>query len=106
MRLFLLITVVTLVIPAAPKGDPAAGKTAFTATCKTCHGPQGDGNPAIAKALKVNIPPLSAKEVQAKSDEEIKKAIVEGTGKMKPVAGLSGKQVGDVIAFVRTLNRP
>jgi hypothetical protein len=53
--------------------------------------------------MKVEIPALGSKEVQSKSDAELKKAITEGKGKMKPVAGLSAKQVDDVVAFVRTL---
>ena len=108
MRLLAAISILALAWPlaqvrAASKADAQAGKTVFTSTCKTCHGAQGEGNAAMAKALKVTIPPLNAKEVQAKGDEELKKAIVEGSGNMKPVAGLSGKQVLDVIAFVRTL---
>jgi len=46
------------------------------------------------------------KEIQGKSDEELKKAVGEGFGKMKPVPGLSSKQVGDVVAFVRSLAKP
>ena len=88
---------------AGGKGSADAGKTAFLANCKMCHGPQGEGNPAIAKVLKTNIPVLGSKEVQAKSDDEIRKIIGEGAGKMKPVPAVSGKAVDDVIAFVRTL---
>jgi hypothetical protein len=47
--------------------------------------------------------PLGSKDVQSKSDAELKKIITEGNGKMKPVGGLDDKQVADVIAFVRTL---
>lgn len=106
MKLFLAIVLMILAAAAirgAGKGDVQAGKAVFTASCKTCHGVQGEGNPAIAKALKVAIPPLGSKEVQSKSDEELKKTISEGTGKMKPVQGLSGKQVENVITFVRSL---
>ncbi len=46
---------------------------------------------------------LGSKEVQAKSDADLKKIITQGTGKMKPVASVTGKQVDDVVAFVRTL---
>jgi hypothetical protein len=53
--------------------------------------------------MKVEIPALGSKEVQAKSDAELKKVITEGKGKMKPVAGLSAKQVDNVVAFIRTL---
>jgi mono/diheme cytochrome c family protein len=79
------------------------GKEVYDGKCKSCHGAQGQGNPGLAKMLKVEIPVLGSKEVQDKSDAELKKAITEGKGKMKPVAGLSAKQVDDVVAFIRTL---
>lgn len=108
MKPLILLSILTLAIPgvwmaAAGKGEVPAGKTVFTASCKTCHGAQGEGNPAIAKVLKVTIPNLGSKEVQSKTDDQLKKAVVEGEGKMKPVPGLSSKQVQDVIAFVRSL---
>ena len=47
--------------------------------------------------------PLASKEVQARTDEELKQVILKGQGKMKPVAGVTEKQAADVVAFVRTL---
>jgi mono/diheme cytochrome c family protein len=82
---------------------PSEGKEIYDKSCKGCHGAQGQGNPGIAKMMKVEMKPLGSKEVQAKSDADLKKIITEGTGKMKPVASVSGKQVDDVIAFIRTL---
>ena len=79
------------------------GKAVFEARCQPCHGANGEGKAAIAKMFKVEMHPLASKEVQSKSDAELKKIITAGTGKMKPVSGLSGKQVDDVVAFVRTL---
>ena len=109
MKLLAALVILTLATPALRaqgKGDVKAGKVAFTATCKTCHGVAGEGNPAIAKALKVTIPVLGSKEVQGKSDEDLKKVIAVGKDKMKPVQGLSSRQVQDVIAFVRSLATP
>ena len=79
------------------------GKTVFLAKCQGCHGPNGEGKPAIAKMFNVTMHPLGSKEIQAKSDADFKKTITTGQGKMKPVSGLDDKQVVDVIAFVRTL---
>lgn len=79
------------------------GKTVFDAKCQSCHGAKGEGKAAIAKMFKVEMPALSSKEVQSKSDAQLKQIITEGKGKMKPITGLSEKQVDDVIAFVRTL---
>jgi len=41
--------------------------------------------------------------VQKKTDAELKKIIEEGSGKMKPVKGLSEIDIANVIAYVRTL---
>jgi mono/diheme cytochrome c family protein len=82
---------------------PSEGKEVYDAKCKACHGAQGQGNPGLAKMMKVEIPALGSKEVQAKSDAELKKVVTDGKGKMKPVTGLSSKQVDDVVAFIRTL---
>ena len=93
-----LIAACGLTFAGAPEG-----KTVFEAKCAPCHGPKGEGKAAIANMFKVEMHALGSQEIQAKSDAEIKKVITTGSGKMKPVAGLSDKQVDDVIAFVRTL---
>jgi mono/diheme cytochrome c family protein len=51
----------------------------------------------------VTLRGLDSKEVQGKSDGALKKDIVEGTGKMKPVKGLSDNQLAEVLAYVRSL---
>ena len=79
------------------------GKEVFDSKCKSCHGASGQGNPGIAKMLKVEMRALGSKEVQAQSDADLKKIVSQGKGKMKGVTGLSEKQVDDVVAFVRTL---
>jgi mono/diheme cytochrome c family protein len=79
------------------------GKTVFEAKCQACHGPKGEGKAAIAKMYGIEMHHLSSQEVQSKSDGEIKGIITNGKGKMKPIGGLSEKQVEDVIAYVRTL---
>jgi cytochrome c553 len=79
------------------------GKSVFEAKCQPCHGPNGEGKPAIAKMMKVEMHALGSKEIQAKTDAQFKQTINNGQGKMKPVTGLTEKQVEDVNSFVRTL---
>ena len=86
-------------------GSSTAGKEVYDKSCKTCHGAVGQGNPTLGKMLKVEFRHLGSKEVQSKTDDELKSAITQGSGKMKPVTGLSKKQVDDVVAFVRTLKQ-
>ena len=79
------------------------GKELFTAKCQACHGPNGEGRAAIGKMFNVTMPALASKEVQAKSDADLKKVILSGQGKMKPVSGVTEKQADDIVAFLRTL---
>ncbi|MBI2819970.1 MAG: cytochrome c [Acidobacteria bacterium] len=104
----LLVSVVilglfTLGLPLLAASDVQAGKAVYDSKCKICHAAEGEGNPAVAKTLKVEFQPLGSKEIQAQSDGEFKKQITEGGGKMPPVKGLSNKQIQDVIAFIRSL---
>jgi mono/diheme cytochrome c family protein len=84
-------------------GDAAAGAAVYAKKCATCHGAKGEGKASIAKMLKVELRALGSKEVQAKSDDELRRDIAEGIGKMKPVKGLSDKDLSDLVAFMRTL---
>ena len=84
-------------------GDAQAGKAVFDTKCKVCHGADGKGNPAVAKAMKVTLPDLTSSGIQSKPDDVLKKQITEGSGKMKPVKGLTDQQITDVIAFIRSL---
>ena len=103
MKLLFPVFLIWSACALAAGGDVQAGQTAFNKSCKMCHGPQGQGNPAIAKALNVTIPDLGSKEVQSKSDQDLRKGIIEGKGKMKPVKTISSGEIGDAIAFVRSL---
>jgi len=111
MKLLVSITCVLFAMPGGPilaasAGNPKPAKAVFAASSKTSHDAKGHANRPLAKALKVTIPALSDKEIQGKSDEELKKVVGEGFGKMKPVPGLSSKQVADVVAFVRSVAKP
>lgn len=92
----------TLSVVLIPLGALAAGADTYAARCKSCHGASGEGNPALAKALKVEIHPLGSAEVQAKKDADLKKEITEGVGKMKGVTGLAAADVDAVVAHIRT----
>jgi len=86
-------------------GDATAGKAAYDKACKSCHGADGTANPAIAKSMKVEMKALGSAEVQGSSDEDLKKAITAGHGKMKPVKSVSATSADDVVAYVRTLKK-
>ncbi len=92
-----------LAVPLFPAGDAAAGKEVYTKKCANCHGAVGEGKDSVAKMLKVEIRHLGSKEVQAKSDADLKKAVLEGVGKMKAVTGIDAKAADDTVAYVRSL---
>ena len=83
--------------------DTSAGKDLFAKKCANCHGAAGEGKDAIAKMFQVEMKPLASKEVQAKSDADLKKTMLEGTGKMKPVKDVDAKSADDIVAYLRTL---
>ena len=76
-----------------------AGKTVYNAKCKACHGADGQGNPAMAKMMKVEMKPLS------ETSADVKAVVTDGTGKMKPVGGLTPAQVDDVAAYIHSLKK-
>ena len=88
---------------AAPPGNAKDGKAVYDHSCKSCHGVNGEGNESLAKMMHAKILPFGSKEVQAKSDAQLKKDITEGVGKMPAVKNLSTKQVDDLVAYIRSL---
>jgi len=78
--------------------DATAGKAVYDRACKSCHGPDGSGNPAIAKAMKVEL-----KDLKKSSDAELRKSVTDGVGKMKPVPSVNAAQTEDMIAYLRSL---
>jgi mono/diheme cytochrome c family protein len=79
--------------------DATAGKAVYAAKCKACHGADGEGNPNIAKAMKVELKPLSS------STADVKEVITKGQGKMKPIASVTGADLDNVVAYVKTLKK-
>jgi mono/diheme cytochrome c family protein len=98
------VLLIPLSMLSAGKGDVAKGKELFENRCAVCHGTGGEGKEAMAKLLGAKIPVLGSKEVQSQDDAALKKFVLEGKGKMKPVA-LSTQEIENVIAFLRSLKK-
>ena len=86
-------------------GNPTDGKVVYDRACKNCHGADGVANPAIVKMMKVEIRNLGSPGVQGMTDDQIKKIVTDGKGKMQPIRSVTGKSVDDVVAYVRTLKK-
>jgi len=105
MRTILIVVLsLTAATTALQAADAGAGKAAYDKSCKSCHGVDGTANAAIGKMMKVDMRNLQAPEVQATSDEELKKIITDGKGKMKPMPALSGS-AADIVAYMRTFKK-
>jgi mono/diheme cytochrome c family protein len=92
-------TIFALCSTGAWAADAAAGKAVYAAKCRSCHGANGEGNPSMAKALKVDIKPLSD------STADVKKVITDGQGKMRPTAGVAGADLDNVVAYVQSMKK-
>jgi len=87
-------------LSAPAKADTAAAEAMFKAKCAMCHGPDGKGQTATGKAMKVKD--FSSEEVQKMSDADLTAAITSGKGKMPPFKTLTADQVKDLVAYIRT----
>jgi mono/diheme cytochrome c family protein len=92
-----LATIVFLSAPA--NADAAAAEATYKAKCAMCHGPDGKGETATGKMMKVKD--FSSEEVQKMSDADLTAAISSGKGKMPPYKTLSADQVKDLVAYIR-----
>jgi mono/diheme cytochrome c family protein len=94
MQMRIMLTALTLAglsATAVSAADAKAGQAVYDKSCKACHGPDGTANASVAKMMK------------ALSDDDIKKIVTDGKGKMKPVKAVSGVALDNVVAYIRTL---
>lgn len=96
-----LATIVFLSAPA--NADTAAAEAAYKAKCAMCHGPDGKGETATGKMMKVKD--FSSEEVQKMSDADLATAITSGKGKMPSYKTLSADQVKDLVAYIRAFGK-
>ena len=99
-RLLILVTVLSLVLAAPVMASD--GAAIYKAKCATCHGPDGSGQTAVGKSMKLRD--LRSAEVQKQTDVELTKIIAGGKGKMQPYGKqLSTADIEALIAFIRTI---
>lgn len=78
---------------------------AYNRFCKSCHGADGTPNKAVEKMMKVQMRDLKHPEVQGMTDDQLRKIILEGVGKMKATRGISSKQADETIATMRSFKQ-
>lgn len=76
----------------------------YKAKCATCHGPDGKGDTAMGKTIKVKD--LASADVQKQSDADLTTIIEKGK---KPMPGYQGKltkeQIDGLAKYVRSLKK-
>ncbi len=100
------------VAPTASAADAGKGKEIYTKSCGGCHGPEGKGDGAAAKAMNPKPTNLTDKASMSKLDDgALTKIIVKGgvgTGKsplMPAFSQLKDQDVKDVIAYLRSISK-
>ena len=88
-----------ILLSAPAKADNTAEAT-YKAKCAACHGPDGKGETATGKTMKIKD--FSSNEVQKMSDADLTDAITKGKGKMPAYKTLTPDQVKGVVAFIRS----
>jgi mono/diheme cytochrome c family protein len=98
------VVLTTIVLLSAPaKADTTAAEATYKAKCAMCHGPDGKGETATGKMMKVKD--FASEEVQKMSDADLTAVITSGKGKMPPSKTLSADQVKDLVAYIRAFGK-
>src|SRR6266550_389638 len=80
------------------------GASIFKAKCAMCHGPDGSGQTAMGKSLKIRA--LGSAEVQKQTDAQLINIIANGKNKMLAYKGrLTPEEIKTVVGFIRTLKK-
>lgn len=87
----------------APARADNTAETTYKAKCAACHGPDGKGETATGKAMKVKD--FASEEVQKMGDADLSDAISKGKGKMPPYKTLTADQVKDLIGYIRAFGK-
>jgi mono/diheme cytochrome c family protein len=81
-----------------------SGADLFKAKCAACHGPEGKGDTAMGKSMKLKD--LASEDVQKMSDADLTNIVEKGK---KPMPGYEGKltkeQITEVVKYIRSLKK-
>lgn len=97
----------TAVVRAAT-GDALRGKPLYEQHCAGCHGATGKGNRPAGKALVPPSADLTGIKSQRKMDAVLSNMIEHGKPGTEMAAWkgrLAGREIADLVAYVRTLGR-
>jgi mono/diheme cytochrome c family protein len=103
-RTMIATTVLTaLVFLGLPARADNTAEATYKAKCAMCHGPDGKGETATGKMMKVKD--LASEEVQKMSDADLTDTVSKGKGKMPAYKTLTADQVKDLVGYVRAFGK-
>lgn len=103
---------VLLSATAMAQTDPKKVERAWKAKCSSCHGAAGKGD--TEKGQQMKIADMTSADFQAKKDDELKNAILNGVKKEKGgvkqemdafKGDLTPEQVDAVVVYIRTFKK-
>jgi mono/diheme cytochrome c family protein len=103
MTVAVAVLAVIAFLSAPAKSDNAAVEATYKAKCAMCHGPDGKGETATGKTMKVKD--FASEEVQKMSDADLSDAISKGKGKMPAYKTLTPDQVKDLVGYIRAFGK-
>jgi mono/diheme cytochrome c family protein len=99
-----LVLAATALLACAAGFAQSSGQATYKAKCQNCHGPAGQADTAIARALKVK--PATDPVVRKFTEAEMIAATKNGMGKMQPYKeSLTDAQIKDAVGYFRTFSK-
>ena len=99
-KITIAITILTLVTPLSMFASD--GAALYKAKCAACHGPDGSGQTAMGKSMKLRD--LRSPEVQKQTDKELYDVTADGKGKMPAYkTKLTEADINALVAHMRAL---
>jgi mono/diheme cytochrome c family protein len=98
------LVVVVFALVFATYAPAQTGGDLYKAKCAACHGPDGKGDTAMGKNLKLRD--LGSADVQGQSDADLNTIITKGKNKMPAYDGkLTKEQIDSLVKHIRSLKK-
>jgi mono/diheme cytochrome c family protein len=111
-QLFAFISTASILLSATARAETdKKTERLWKAQCASCHGQEGKGDTGPGKAMKVQD--MTTAAFQAKKDDELKKAVVNGVKteqggvkqEMDAFKDLTPEQVDSLISLIRSFKK-